>query len=84
MRVLNLSAALAAACLLSATAGFSAENVRLKSPDGAIVVTGVILSHEDGAYVMQTSLGQMSIPADMVSCSGSACPDADQLAGVAQ
>ncbi len=51
-----------------------AQNITLNSPDGSFSASGKFVSFENGVYVIGTTLGNMSIDADTVSCEGAACP----------
>jgi phosphate transport system substrate-binding protein len=76
----KVSALLAAsAFVVSATAGL-AEKITLKSNDGAVVITGELVSFENGFYTIRSNMGMIGIVADRVTCSGEACPDTKEVA----
>ena len=71
--------AAAVAVLVSATASV-AEKVTLKSNDGAVSITGELISFENGFYTIRSNMGMIGIVADRVTCSGEACPDTTEVA----
>lgn len=64
--------------ILAATIGMSvpaiAEIITLSSNDGALTVSGNLLSFEDGFYRIDTTIGVLSISVGDVTCAGDACP----------
>ena len=60
--------------LLFASTASAAGVVELKSSDGLMTVQGEILGIETGMLKVQTTYGQISIPANDVACYGAACP----------
>lgn len=52
-----------------------AQEVTLRSTDGTINVTGELVGLDDGAYLIRTPLGELSIAASRVVCEGDACPE---------
>lgn len=58
----------------------AAEEVRLRSPDGSVEVSGQ-LTHFDGEfYRLETIYGPMTLDAARVSCDGASCPDPGEFA----
>ena len=51
-----------------------AEPVVLVSNDGYIAFSGDLLAFENNFYVLQTSVGEVRIPASDVICRGEGCP----------
>ena len=51
-----------------------AQQVTLSSSDGQFSASGELVSFEDGIYTVKTTLGNMQIAAETVSCSGDGCP----------
>ncbi|PJI91390.1 phosphate transport system substrate-binding protein [Yoonia maricola] len=51
-----------------------AAPVLLESGDGVISIDGELVSFEDGFYSVNTSLGNLRVSADLVTCSGEGCP----------
>jgi phosphate transport system substrate-binding protein len=64
--------------ILAASIGLSvpaiAEVVTLSSNDGALTVSGNLISTEDGFYRIDTTIGVLSISVADVTCAGDACP----------
>ena len=56
----------------------SAEEVTLKSPDGSVNMTGELIGIENGAYILESSLGNLRISSDNVSCFGTGCPETEK------
>ncbi|MBL1436317.1 MAG: substrate-binding domain-containing protein [Rhodobacteraceae bacterium] len=50
------------------------EQVTLSAADGSSTITGEFIDFEDGFYTINTTIGQMRLPANTVSCAGAACP----------
>ncbi len=51
-----------------------AEIVTLTSEDGALTISGDLVAFEDGFYRIKTTIGELSISENDVSCEGEACP----------
>ena len=66
---------LQATLLVAATSITNAQPVLLESLDGTISITGELTSHDSENYVIETNLGNMSIPVSQVNCIGAACPE---------
>lgn len=66
--------ALVVAGVLAAATSLQAGPVSLKSPDGAIDISGDLLGFENNEYIVSTVLGDLRISADQVTCSGEGCP----------
>jgi phosphate transport system substrate-binding protein len=58
----------------SSFAQASDDEVLLKSADGSISVSGKLLEFTDEFYILQTSLGNLRVSSERVSCVGTACP----------
>lgn len=78
MRLSALSKALfATTCLVSGlglAAPAMAEPVTLTSADGALMITGDLLSFENGFFRISTTIGDLTIDSKDVTCEGDACP----------
>ncbi|HIP22880.1 MAG TPA: hypothetical protein EYG79_04710, partial [Rhodobacteraceae bacterium] len=59
---------------LSLAAPVLAEPVTLTSEDGVLMITGDLLSFEDGFFRISSTIGELSINASDVTCEGDACP----------
>lgn len=59
-------------CLLS-TAVFANE-VELRSPDGAMTITGTLTGYDDAMYFLSTTVGEMRVERAKVNCIGATCP----------
>lgn len=57
------------------TTAAQAGTVTLSSSDGSLNMTGEFVSFDDGNYTIRTSLGDMVLSVDAVSCAGESCPD---------
>jgi phosphate transport system substrate-binding protein len=57
-----------------------AEEVRLSAPDGALEVSGTLIGFDGEFYRVETVYGPMTLDAEEVECTGSACPDPDAFA----
>ena len=68
-----LSTTFLVSSLAMATPSF-ADSVTLKSADGALTISGELLAFEDGFYRISTSIGDLSISENDVTCEGDACP----------
>lgn len=64
---------ISAATCLPTLAG--AQEVTLKSPDGAFNLTGELVEYQDNVYVIRTDLGALRVSADRVDCIGGGCPN---------
>lgn len=51
-----------------------AGQVTLTSPDGSVDMTGDFVDFRDNAYIIITSLGEMRVSANRVTCVGADCP----------
>ncbi|KJZ19575.1 hypothetical protein TW80_01280 [Loktanella sp. S4079] len=45
-----------------------------------MALTGELLEFTNGFYIMRTEIGEVQVPASLVSCSGAACPEGGQVA----
>ncbi|MEP3276228.1 MAG: hypothetical protein ABJN26_07875 [Stappiaceae bacterium] len=52
-----------------------AEPVSLISNDGKFSFDGEIVKFDSEFYILKTSIGEVTIPIDEVTCEGGACPD---------
>ena len=52
----------------------SAQDVILRTKDGAFEIRGTLIDDSDGRLTIESSMGQVRIPADQVVCIGDACP----------
>ncbi|MEM8789064.1 MAG: phosphate ABC transporter substrate-binding/OmpA family protein [Pseudomonadota bacterium] len=74
-----MAAAIGAVTLL---AGSAAADIRLTSKDGSVSVRGELVSFEDGNYVVNSVLGEITVAAALVTCEGEECPEVDPLGQV--
>ena len=79
MRRINLIKTSTAICALALTGAILIPSVAvadasLTSADGAINVSGQILSFDGTTYKIRTSLGDLSVAAASVTCDGDDCP----------
>jgi len=68
-----LTTTLLASGLAFATTG-AADVITLTSADGALTISGDLVAFEDGFYRIRTTIGDLSISDNDVSCEGDACP----------
>ena len=59
---------------LSFTSASYAQEVTLSSQDGLFSASGELVSFEDGIYTIKTTLGNMQVASNNVSCAGDGCP----------
>ena len=69
---------LGAALALTATTAFS--EVTLELGDGTVVLTGELISFENGTYEIQTIFGTFAVPIDLATCTGD-CPVFEEPVG---
>ncbi|WP_165793339.1 phosphate ABC transporter substrate-binding/OmpA family protein [Yoonia maritima] len=55
-----------------------ADDVSLTTSDGEMALSGELIDFTDGFYVMRTEIGEVQVPASLVSCAGAACPAGGQ------
>ncbi|MEO0760832.1 MAG: substrate-binding domain-containing protein, partial [Pseudomonadota bacterium] len=77
-----LAVAFAAPVALAGAAQAQETTVTLRSLDGATSLSGNLVEFDGSAYVVQTSLGTLTIDAGQVTCDGAGCP-VDDLFGAA-
>ncbi|WP_112321599.1 PstS family phosphate ABC transporter substrate-binding protein [Oceanibium sediminis] len=71
---------LCAAASLALCAGLAgAQEVRLSSTDGFSDFTGELVSFDGSKYVLRTSMGTLTFPADAVVCKGDGCPEVNEI-----
>lgn len=63
------------AASLGAAVPAMAEDVRLRSPDGAIDLSGPLVAFDGEFFRIETIYGPMTVDAERVDCEGAACPD---------
>ncbi len=68
---------LAIGALLASTAAFPtfAQQVTLKSNNGAFAMAGELQSFDGETFVLRTKLGDISVSSAEVTCEGAECPD---------
>lgn len=66
--------ALAAVMTLASAGGALAQQVKLISNDGGIVLSGTITDFDETHYTIDTSMGPVRALIDKVTCEGEACP----------
>lgn len=59
--------------MFAATASF-AQEVNLRSADGAVNLNGELLEFSDDSYLIRTPLGELRVAAETVTCTGDGCP----------
>ncbi|MEM6637709.1 MAG: phosphate ABC transporter substrate-binding/OmpA family protein [Pseudomonadota bacterium] len=57
-------------------AAAQAQDIRLKSRDGGVEVTGRLLDFDGTSYRIETEFGPLTVEASQVVCEGEACPGA--------
>ncbi len=57
----------------------SVAEVVISSKDGQTSIRGTITSFEGGMYTIKTSVGTLTLDANLVDCEGEACPQIDAL-----
>jgi phosphate transport system substrate-binding protein len=70
--------AFAASLLLSSS--IQAQEVSLITRDGEVALAGELLSFDNGYYTVLSQIGEVRVPAALVTCSGAACPTGAQAA----
>lgn len=60
--------------IMVAGSGLLAEPVTLNSLDGSLSISGELLDYTNENYVIESNIGNLTIPTDQVSCIGEACP----------
>ena len=63
-----------AACLAATPLAVSADQVTISSKDGAVSITGELVSFDDELFVLDTDIGQLRLSRSATDCSGAACP----------
>jgi len=58
----------------------AAEEVRLRSSDGSVVVSGQLTHFDGDFYRLETIYGPMTLDAARVACHGTSCPDPAEFA----
>ncbi len=76
----------AAICLASAVVGLTAapafaDTIKLMGVQGDINLEGEFIKFENDIFTIRTSLGDLNIAADAVTCEGAACPQNAAQAG---
>lgn len=72
----QLAVSFAALAFIAAAA--QAEPVTLTTNDGTYSVTGELTATTDDAFTIKSSLGEITIRRDTVSCAGEGCPEGTQ------
>jgi phosphate transport system substrate-binding protein len=57
----------------------TAQEVVLKTRDGAVELTGKLLGFDGEFYTIETDLGVLTVDGRTVDCSGTACPEASDM-----
>ncbi|MEM7543951.1 MAG: phosphate ABC transporter substrate-binding/OmpA family protein [Pseudomonadota bacterium] len=60
--------------ILVAGAANAQERVEIRSNDGALVIRGEIQPSDNDVYVVNSAVGMLTIPRELASCTGAACP----------
>lgn len=66
---------LALAAAIMAPAANATGTINLASQDGAINITGEFVGMENDTFIIRTALGELTLSADRVRCTGAACPN---------
>ena len=69
---------LATVAVLMTTSAF-AQTVTLKTPDGALSLTGELIEFDGQTYSLETMVGSIEIDASSVVCEGDSCPATEEL-----
>lgn len=69
------AAGLAALFVFLLTAPARAEDIVLKSSDGAVEISGTLLGFDGDFYRVQTKYGELTVDSSGVLCEGPACPN---------
>lgn len=64
---------LTAAMVMVAPTTVSAKEIALTFSDHDLTISGEFIAMQDNAYVLMTDMGEMIVPAAMVTCEGVAC-----------
>ena len=72
--VLLRAAAFAALFVLNAFAPVWADDITLKSQDGEVEISGILLGFDGEFYRIQTKYGELTVDSSGVLCDGPACP----------
>lgn len=67
-------AILAALFALNQTSPVLADDITLKSSDGAVEISGMLLGFDGEFYRIQTKFGELTVDSSGVLCDGPACP----------
>lgn len=65
-------------CAAAAMTPAVADQITLQSLDGAVNVTGDFIGMENNAFLIRTELGDLTISAERVRCTGNDCPNAEK------
>lgn len=74
------AAALTAAFCLSTIPAALADDVTVSARNGALSVSGTLLSYDGETYRLRSQWGDLTIEASAVECSGPGCPDLRRFA----
>ncbi|MBF9031282.1 OmpA family protein [Rhodobacterales bacterium HKCCE3408] len=75
---------IAALCLQAAVLPAAAQDVTLTSQDGAIELSGSLLSFDGEFYRVDSIYGPLTVSAEGVRCEGPGCPDLDAFVAEAR
>ncbi|TCK99913.1 phosphate ABC transporter substrate-binding protein (PhoT family) [Shimia isoporae] len=74
--MLKFCAAICAAlCLFSGTSAVRAQDVTLKSHDGAVEIVGTLLGFDGEFYRVESIYGELTVDGSGVTCEGPGCPN---------
>ena len=79
----NLARAILVGSAISLASLANAQDVNLRSRDGTINLTGELVGYQDNSYIINSNLGPIRVVADMVECTGEACPKLEEPSGIA-
>lgn len=55
--------------------GVAAQDITLRSPDGAVEISGTLLGFDGEFYRVDTKFGELTVDGSGVTCDGPACPN---------
>lgn len=64
--------------VMMCSAAFAAQ-VQLRSPDGAMTLSGDLQDSDDSTFVIKTEIGEIRVARDKVECFGDACPQEEEF-----
>lgn len=65
---------------MMAASKVSANEIALTFADHDLTISGEFIAFENEAYILTTDVGKMIVPAVLVTCEGSECPQIQRTA----